>query len=309
MLLLLTAAPPTIVLRHSAVAAEACPDESWVREAVTSRLGRSPFVDSGAPVATTKVSCTARTCSAELRFTERGEDRVRNLTGRTDDCRELMESLALALALSIDPLLLTRPAPAPPSPPEVPPVAPPPVEPVKEVKEPAPEPPSRPVEPPTRVDLQATIGGLGSVGPTPHVGGGGVVGAAFGFGRFQLWLEGQLEAAHVTPVAAGTVTSQVLLARLAPCLRLGGWALCGTVSAGALQVAGALPQGLRSSSPLLLAGARVSWSYFFLDWLGLRVHAELQAVVTRTTVLALGEPLWVTFPLAGHLGGSALIRF
>lgn len=303
-LVALGATPSSIVLVHSASNAATCPDEAWLRESVTARLGRSPFVTDGAPLFTTSVSCSSRGCVADLRFLEAGQQRVRTLNGTANECRELMESLSLALALAIDPLLLTRPKPPPPveAPPpvEVPPppkVAPPP-------PAPAPVPP-----PPVRLDLQAAVGGAGIFGPAPALGGGVLVGAGLGLDRFQLWLEGQLDLPQATTVGEGAVTSQILVGRVAPCLRFSSFAACAVVSVGALQVDGALPGGKRSSSPLVLAGGRVSWSHFFLEWLGVRLHADVQAVITRTTVLAFGQPVWVTTPLAAGLGAGIVFRF
>lgn len=294
MVVVLGATPPSIVLVHSATNAPACPDEAWLKESVTARLGRSPFVAEGAPLFTTTVSCSTRTCTGELRFIEAGSERQRTLTGTPGECRELLESLSLALALAIDPLLLTRPKP-----PE--PVLPP---------KPVDRPPAVPAPaPPVKLDLQASLGLTGTYGPTPHLGGGALLGASVGVGRFQLWLEGQLDVPRASFIADGAVTSQVLLGRLAPCLRFSAFAACGLVSVGALQVDGALPGGKRSSSPLVLAGARLSWSHFFLEWLGVRVHADVQAVVTRVTVLAFGQPLWVTLPLSAGAGAGIVFRF
>lgn len=296
--LVLTVSPTQVVLTHESPAERSCPNEGWLRDAVTARLGTSPFVEQAPLAARTRVACTATLCTATLEVSRPGEaPRVRELTAAAGQCQELMEQLALALALVLDPLLLMRGRPAEPE------RAPPPA--------PTPPPAAQPPEPAeaSPLDLQVSAGGFAGLGPTPFVGGGAQVAAGLGVGRIQVWLEGRFEAPHSVSVEGGTVSSQVLLGQVLPCLRLSGLALCAALAAGALSVDGSLPEGKRSSGPLVLAGARVSYTWFFIPWLGVRLHLHALGVLTHASVVANGEPLWGTLPYCADVGAWLVARF
>lgn len=132
--------------------AAACGTQASFERAVAERLGYSPFGEGGPVRMSVSFRQEKTQRVAELKVSdEKGEARgERSLTSRAADCGELVLATALAAALAVDPLLLTRPAePRPPlSPPPPPPPPPPPADSQVALVEPIePRTPVIPVEP------------------------------------------------------------------------------------------------------------------------------------------------------------------
>ena len=311
--LLVCAAPATVVLLYQGD--PSCPDRTWLEGNVTARLGYSPFGASAQLTARTKVQCSARGCTATLVLVEPGQPpRERALEAPAGQCRDLVESLGLALALALDPLLLTRepppaprmePAPEPPVAPvpPAPPEKPPPVI-LVEAPPPEPAPPSEPLR------FQGVVSGHGALGLSPYPTGGAAVGAGLRYAWFGVLAEGRFDGPRSVPVMGGQVTSSVLLGSLFLCGHFRGAGLCVSGSAGGLQVAGALPGGRLESSVLALVGGRLQYEWMFLDWLGLHLHLDASGVLTRTTVRTVEVPaVWRTSQVAGDVGLGLVVLF
>lgn len=135
-LLFLAVAPHRLDSRRES-GAESCPDEQAVQRAVAERLGASPFSPDATRTVTVRWRSQGGTFSSEVTVTNDAGATVgsKKLTSTAQDCSELASSTALALALIMDPLSLTRPAP---------PVT----EPVEELPPPPPPPSSEPGPPP-----------------------------------------------------------------------------------------------------------------------------------------------------------------
>lgn len=306
-LLLLASAEPRSVSFTYAVPAglERCPDEVWIRHAVAARLGFDPFsadADLRIDVAVTRAE---KGLAAEIQVFDREGKRVgrRAFTSAAGDCPELASAVELAMALVVDPQYLTRPSPAP-----APEPAP----------EPKPEPPPAPVVPPTPPPAAASAlpefhlhaGGFGSVGVSPQVAPGAVLGARVQWTHVSLGLDVRADLASTATFGAGRVTSAVLLGSFVPCAVLGGFSACALVSAGAIQVTGEFGgTPTRSSSPLVLVGARARYDVHVWKQLFVAPFLDVQAVVTRTTVLSGADPVWVTSPVTGALGLCLDVRF
>ena len=147
------------------------------------------------------------------------------------------------------------------------------------------------------------------IGLSPQPSFSGLLGFGFQAGWFSLTLEGRADATESVSVPSGTVRSSVLLGGLIPCANFHGVGLCVDVSAGALQVEGALDGGRHTTTPLALLGGRVQYQHAFLPWLSARAHLDLQAVLSRTTVIAGGVPVWTTGQLSGDLGLAIVVVF
>jgi hypothetical protein len=112
-----------------------CPDEAWIRSAVSARLGRDPFSAEGevrVVVRISQVKAPALVGQVEL---TRADGRVgrRSVESETGDCMELASALELAVSLALDPLTQSlraqgdsrgepQPASAPTPGPEMPPL-------------------------------------------------------------------------------------------------------------------------------------------------------------------------------------------
>jgi hypothetical protein len=253
---------------------------------VTGRLGYSPFVSPGTPDAT-DITIELHPQSASLALTAPGSSpRRRTFSSASTDCREISEALALALALALDPQLNgPAPAPAPPAPPP-----------------PAPAPPPKPPPPSPRPKVLLSAGADVTAGISPYPTAGTSLGVGLRGELFSLLLEGRLVWSRSVPLDNGVLSSSVLLASLLPCVHFKFASACAQLSAGALQIDGAVPDGQRESSFLALAGGRLQAEWLFLDWLGVRGHLGVAAVLTRTTVRADDMPIWVTAPATFDLG-------
>ncbi len=289
--------PPTAVtLRQTRTeAAQHCPDENWLKRNVVARLGYPVFVDSATLVATTRFDCTQTGCSADVELSHEGAPpRKRTLTSASTECRELAESLALTLALAIDPASVSRvevqPAPLP------------------QMQERVPAPPvSVPEKVPTFFQMQ--LGAVGSAGLSPLPTVGGRLGIGLRHSWFGLLVEARTDLSQSVPTEGGTVSTTMLLANVLPCGHLRNFGFCLAAGFGALRVVGNLPVSRRESGPLVLGGARISWEYRFLPWLGAIVHAGVQGIFTRITVIANDVPIWVTAQLTADAGLGVVTVF
>src|SRR5258706_1963618 len=90
-----------------------CPDESAMRAAVAVRLGYDPFVSSPGLIISARVIRVGSELRGELQIRD-GEAHLlgsRELVSKQEDCDELAQSMAFAMAIAIDPALDTRPRP------------------------------------------------------------------------------------------------------------------------------------------------------------------------------------------------------
>ncbi len=282
---------------------ERCPDEVWIRHAVAARLGFDPFRADADRRIDVAVSRPEKGLAAEIQVFDREGKRVgrREFTSVAGDCPELASAVELAMTLVVDPHYLTRPAVPEPAPAPAPAPAPP----------PAPVPIAPPPPPPSALpELHLQAGIFGSLGVSPQVAPGAMLGARVQWKHFSLGVEARADLASTARFGSGTVTSAVLLGSVVPCATLGGFSACALISAGALQVTGEFGgASLRSSSPLVLIGARARYDFTFWQRLALAPFLDVQAVATRTTVLSGAVPVWVTSPVTGALGLCLSVRF
>lgn len=115
-----------VSLRYEAPPDLRCPDETALRQLVAARLGSDPFLPEAASVVTVKVQAGAPV-QAEVALESPGAPtRRKTLSG--GDCTELMQSVAVTVALVVDPVIkraepvavpepvIIAPAPPPPAP-------------------------------------------------------------------------------------------------------------------------------------------------------------------------------------------------
>jgi hypothetical protein len=290
--------------------AESCADQHELESKVSTRLGYVPFREGATLIVTARISRNGSGFKALLS----SDDLVSHIRGAREiqsaasDCGELLESVALAISVAIDPLTLSRP-PAPVVIHEVAPF------PVAAPVPPTPAPQTRiaPVtEPPssTPTMLEASFGAVTSVGAAPAPSFGVV--AAVGLRRriASLAVEGRADAPSSTNDVGGRrVSSNLVVGSLVPCVRPGAFSACANVSLGVLNGAGS---GVDLSSPkttfYAAAGPRggVEWAPF--KGLAFGAYAEVLAVLTRTDLRLNNQIVWTTPPFAGGLGLRAIGR-
>ncbi len=287
-LLALAAAPDARLEYRVQHGLAGCPDERWVRAAVSARLGRDPFVSDAATFV--QVDITSRhppELAAELVVTrENGRVGRRQLESPSGDCLELASTVELAISLALDPSMRAEKKEAPP------PVV---VTPPKQ-----PEPPVAPPLPPPAVSFRAHAALLGTAGAVPGFTGGLLLGGGLQLSRFSLSLEARAHLPSGVVVGQRRVSTFLFLGSLVPCVELGLFQGCLVGSLGALQ----FEEGsLRSTSLMAQAGARVALRFYPTERLVISPWFEGAAVLTRTTLSLEGTQLWVTWPvsLAGGL--------
>lgn len=298
------AATPQVRLAYSA-AGTSCPGRDALASAVRSRLGADPFVESSPDVIEVDISAAGKTLTARVvRKKDTAETGRRELSSPTADCSELFKTLELAVAIAIDPRAgLATPAPAPvPPPPPPPPPAPAP-EPPPRVVEPAPAP-----EPSTPVFFHAGVAPLGTLGTAPGPTAG--IGVIAGFRRGHLLIDvgGRVELPVTLQVSPGRVSTQSLAGELALCLAVSIVRVCGVGAVGAMRVGSdGLMKMTQSTLVLAGAGARVAVEWQPARYFMLRPYLDVQANLTRTTLLADGKPIWNMPPILGVLGLALLL--
>lgn len=318
-LVLAQEAPNTVRFQSTrAESAARCPDQTWLEDDVIARLGSSPFRPEAPLEAEMQFTCSASQCRGVLVLTRRAQPpRRREVTGA--DCREVALSLTLALALAVDPMLLVRP-PRVAEPNPVPPTPPPPLPP-EDAGVPAaqafdagvvlPEPPitlpgspSDSVLPFVRLDARVVSG----LGPTAT--GGLSVGGGVRQFRWSIALEARVDLPQLATSTLGDpVESQSILGTVVPCARFGGLSTCLVATVGVLRVEGRYLGGQRVSSAFVLAGARIDYEFVLNRWLGVLALGSAQVVLTRATVRAGSEVVWVTPLLAAELGLGAVVHW
>ncbi len=107
--------PTQVELRYTReVGTEACPDEAALRAAVIARLGRDPFLPGARSAVSVRMTALGGRIKALIQTESLGEQSTgeREVSGEVRECVELVSSAALAIAIAIDPQVLTRPAPS-----------------------------------------------------------------------------------------------------------------------------------------------------------------------------------------------------
>jgi hypothetical protein len=324
------AAPTTRLVYSRDADAESCPDEDALRRAVAARVGYDAFFPWAKRTIVARISRSdgAFVASVDL-VDERGIRHGGHQLRTESECSDLLDAVALAVAIAIDPqLLLARPAPiesasqvtpAPPQPMDVPsPVtsAAPPVPPAD--VQPAPVLPGPTRAPP--VVFEGSLGVTASIGVTPAPAVGGTLGGAIRWRplrrglpamlQLSLGLEGFVAGSTDAARGGGSISSVPVLATLVPCLHVGPVFACPLAQAGTVFIAGEGVTGAQSATSRWWAvGGRVGGSLRLTDRLDLRLRVDVLRDLSLAAVQFNDQPQWTAPPVAGALGVDAVVRF
>jgi hypothetical protein len=226
-------------------------------------------------------------------------------------CDELLDAVALAIAIAIDPQSLVSPAvvPAPPASPPAPPPAPPPPVPAETQEPDAVVRPSPPLSPSWR--LEASAGAVASRDFAPSVSLGVALGGAIRWPSLSVGVEARADApASAAAPGGGQVASWIVLGALVPCAYLGPVLVCALVQGGAMHAYSQdVSNSLSRDVAWWAAGARLGalipiGSDFFL-----RPRAEVLANLNRKTLEVNGQDAWTPEAVAESVGVDAVVRF
>jgi hypothetical protein len=298
-------ARPTARLTYTrAPGAESCPDEGAMRTLVATRLGYDPF----APDAPVRVEASLTRAASGYRAVVRSLDALgavkgqRELSSRGDDCAELGTTLAMTMSILLDPRIFLQPG-APPTRPardsDDSPFTP------ERRVQPPPAPPAEPVA------IRAGADVTGDLGAAPSVAAG--AGVFVGVGR-RFWsvdVEGRVDlpAQLLRPDGTG-VRSSLMVGMLVPCFHADLFVGCSVVAMGALQ-----GEGVNVGSPAqgatfyAAAGLRAGFEAPLSARLAIRLHTDLMAPLTRTTLSDRAQDVWTTPALYVATGVGVLGHF
>jgi hypothetical protein len=307
-------AAPTSKLVYSRTSdAASCPDEGALRRAVAARVGYDPFFPYAPRTIVASLSRREHAFVATVDLVdENGVSQGARELRAQGECGELLDAVALAIAIAIDPELLSQPAPpAPPPPsPEAPaPTAPAPPPPPAQVQ-PPPQVASVPEIAPQPIALEASAGLLASVNMAPGLAAGLALGAGGRWRAVSLAVEGAIDAPAGRSSGGGNVSSWLTYAAVVPCAHLGPVFACAVGQAGFMRASGSgIPRTRGDSLAWLAAGGRVGGEVAMSDTVGLRLRADVVADLDPMTLQLQGASAWIAPHVAGSLATEILVHF
>lgn len=290
----------------------ACPTESQVAAAVAERLGYVPFRAGATRTVMMNVRRQGGGWHGVVESIDGGAVRGRRELQSDSACADLVGSLALSVALLLEPDAEGHPPRTPNVPPaNTPPVAEAAPEPAT-TRDPADDPfveRALPVPKPSAERPRAwTVGlfGAGSIGSQPSPAPAGGAFADVRFEAVRLGLEGRVDLPTSTaPVTDIEVRVGLAQGALVPCFVRGFAAVCAVAAVGALSAEG---QGRgvvarRETSLYAAFGGRFEATLpLALGPIDLRVYGDLVAPLTHPTFVVSDTKLWTLPPIAGALG-------
>jgi hypothetical protein len=322
------------------VDAESCPDEDALRRAVATRVGYDSFFPwaKRTVIATISRRDGAFVATVDL-IDERGGHHGGHQLRTEGACADLLDTVALAVAIAIDPQLLlaypsvaraspeddaapaapTQPADTAPVPAQPPPAQsaaePPPTKPAAVVLAPQQPGPEAAAPTPSRasgpVAFEGSLGGTAAIGVTLGPSYGGTLGAAVLWRRFSLGLEGFIAAPSTrAATGSGSISSWPLLGTLAPCVYLGPVFGCALAQTGAVFYASESgPGALSKSSQWWAAGGRAGVVVRVRESFLVRFRVDILGVPSPANVHFNDDYQGAPSFIAGSLGVDAVVRF
>ena len=296
------------------VGAVDCPDGDRLKRLTAARLGYDPF-EPDAEARTMQVTVHQRgselVAVLDVRDVDGRLGGSRELISSDRDCQELLSSMALALAISIDPLFLSR-------------LSSPPVRQSQSTIDSSASVQMRPTDFPRvpsqvvdaharqvtskdRIRLRFSTGVITTFGSTPSPSAGLTVQAGARWRTISLGVEGRGELATSSDsVPSGSVRGQLLLASAVPCVHFGVFLACGLAGIGTFHGRGVATPSRSETTVYAALGARMGFEVSLVGPLGLRVHGDVLASLTPTSLTLVDREVWSTPPVSGA-GGLAVV--
>lgn len=298
----------TLEMQRS-VGTERCPSESELRASVGARLGYDPFVVDASTRVLVRLEARERAIvgTLEVHGARAGQREIASPEG---DCREVVDALATAIAIGLDPASLTRPpSEPPPAPVEPAPTPTPPPTPAPVAPPPAPPPPPPPPAAREPVHLQASASAALLLGELP----GPAPGFELSFGARYRFVSAHVEgafAARTSSHGAGEISTSLLGASLTPCAHVSWLFGCVVGRLGALRGEGrAVDRPERAAVPYGSLGLRVGVTIPLVGPVFARAYGELGAPLNRVGFELDGTEVWTSPTLAARFGLGAGAQF
>ncbi len=297
-------------LHAGGAGAAECPEEVELRGIVAARLGYDPFAADAERVIDVRIARQGRDLVGHLDVRGGPSPGSRDLASSTRDCRELVDSLAVAIAIGIDPLSLSRVPQALPTLPAAPASTTP-------APTPAAAPPSARESPPSReepaavrsadpVHLRAGLGPVVSFGaaPSTNLGIRAQIGARWR--AVSLGIEGRADfPVSQAAVDGGRVSASLLVGSFVPCVHRGVILGCLLGTFGAMRASGeSVTSPLHEDKFYAAAGGRVGVEIPIGSFLATQLHGDVLAPLTQITLRLNDRDVWTTPVVSGSLGAS-----
>lgn len=290
--------------------AERCPGEAELRAAVGVRLGYDPFVPEASTEVAVRLEAHGRGIvgALEVRGPRPGQREIASPEG---DCREVVDSLATAIAIGLDPASLTRPVSTPPPPP--PPADPPAPIPAPVIAPPPPAPVPQPAPAPTKPHerVHPTFGAAGALllgelpAPAPAID----LSLGLRYRFFGAHLEGSF-ATVTTEKGVGEVATSLLTVGVVPCAHVSVLFGCVALRLGALRGEGrGVDAPERAAVGYGSAALRVGVHVPLYGPLFVRAYGELDAPLSRVGFELDRTEVWTTPTLAARFAVGAGLQF
>jgi hypothetical protein len=159
--------------------------------------------------------------------------------------------------------------------------------------------------------LRAAAGLLVGLGTAPGASAGMTVHVGLRRRGLSLGLEGRADFPASEPVEPrGSVSASVQLLSLVPCLHRDVVHVCALGSVGTLKGVGSDPSGGRTDVTVFgSVGARAGIEIPISAGISARLHGDVAATLTPTTLQVDGSPVWETPPVWGAVGAAAQVHF
>jgi hypothetical protein len=298
----------TLRYERREAAVEICPDEATMRSLVAAELGYDPFVPKSERAISITLVAKNNDLTAAIVLASNERRRERTLRSSGKDCSELASSVALAVAVAIDPEAVNAKPAAPPETPSAPtpalvppPNVPPPPKPANETSLAVP------------IDLGVVLGS----GIVPGFNSGLRGGVALEGQRLSIGVEGTVifRGSHESSLA--TVSAGAGFGSIVPCASASPgertrFDFCASANFGAVfgRAESQVDRNVPKTEPLVSAGPRLGFTWMPFERVGLRASADLDANITRVKLsiddAGQDQTVWRA-PIASFLGGAALI--
>jgi hypothetical protein len=298
--------PPRIAVRLEYTrgpGTESCPDTPALHDAIVTQLGYDPVrpdADARLVALLARQGQGLRASLVLLNPAGRSlwADEIRS---RGADCSRLIDSMALAIRVGIDPLVLPPPAPAPP------PIAPPP----PLISPPAAPAPAQDAAPPkpssTRPKIRVGLGTSLSVWSAPALAASFSLQAGVRWDLFSISAEGRTDL-PATGKKEGIVTS-LTSGALLPCVHPAGIVLvCGLVTAGARRFS-TMDDTSHGSAFFAGAGVRAGVEIPIAGPLSVRASGDFMGTIQPTIARVDGVERWTSPPVSAGFGVGVLGNF
>jgi len=282
---------PTVRLEYTVASPEArCPSAEGLRALTAARLGYDPVTPEAGRLARVSVALRGGQVVGVLELLDEAGHTLgtRTLTAAAQSCESLAQSMALALAIAIDPQALLgaprQPAAASAAPTE-------------------PLPPPQPTSAPWRWTTRLSVGA--EVGAVPGTAVGLGVEAEARGERVGLAAWGQLSLMPSLAEYGGFVDASAVRAGLDGCAFASAFGLCLRAGGGALTVSGrGFPGSRQSTLPLATVGPRATAAWRPAPSLELRLYAGMDVALSRDSVFLGTLDAWQAPALSLDAGGS-----